>query len=135
MMEGVLSWQFDEYRAGRVAGRLPRWVSDGAASAPLSRRHRARKHPRAVGPGVVVVVASVGYQTSGEAIDRDRDHDLRPARRRPAAAGASVWVAGAVVYAVTWWESVPLPVLTFGVVAAIAALISHFEQTTEKDEK
>ena len=42
----------------------------------------------------------------------------RPARRRPSAAGASVWVAGAVVYAVTWWESVPLPVLTFGAVAA-----------------
>jgi hypothetical protein len=54
---------------------------------------------------------------------------------RPAAAGASVWVAGAVVYAVTWRESVLLPVLTFGAVAAIAVLISHFEQTTEKDEK
>jgi hypothetical protein len=35
-----------EYRAGRVAAPLlPRWVSDGAASAPLSRRHRARKTP------------------------------------------------------------------------------------------
>jgi heme/copper-type cytochrome/quinol oxidase subunit 2 len=36
---------------------------------------------------------------------------------------------------VTWGESVQLPVLTFDAVVAIAALISHFEQTTEKDEK
>jgi nucleoside recognition membrane protein YjiH len=42
--------------------------------------------------------------------------------------------AGAVVYAVSWWESVPRPVLTFGAIAAIAALMSPFEQTTEKDE-
>ena len=40
-----------------------------------------------------------------------------------------------VVYAVTWRESVQLPVLNFDAVAAMAALISHFEQTTEKDEK
>jgi hypothetical protein len=105
-----------EYRPSRVAGRLLRWVSDGAAPPRVGAIAHANT-PWAGGPeGVLLLSRQLATRPTVKPSCGTRPRP-RPARRRPAA-GASVWEAGAVVYAVTWWESVPLPVLTFGAVAA-----------------